>query len=39
MEPVPMKDRSESGDWYLYERNYDFRTGLEVPQELEFLGA
>jgi hypothetical protein len=39
MESVLLKDRSESGDWYLYERNYDLRTGLEVPKELEFLGA
>ncbi len=39
MEPVPLKDRTESGDWYIYGKNYDSWTGLEVPKELEFLGA
>jgi CRISPR-associated helicase Cas3/CRISPR-associated endonuclease Cas3-HD len=39
MEPVPLKDRTESGDWYLYDRHYDSETGLQVPKELEFLGA
>jgi CRISPR/Cas system-associated endonuclease/helicase Cas3 len=39
MEPVPLKDRSDSGDWYLYDMHYDSETGLQVPKELEFLGA
>ncbi len=39
MEAAPMKDRRPSGDWFLYERNYDIAVGLEVPKELEFLGA
>jgi hypothetical protein len=39
MEPVPLKDRTESGDWYLYDKHYDPGTGLQVPKELEFLGA
>jgi CRISPR-associated endonuclease/helicase Cas3 len=39
MEPVPLKDRTESGDWYLYDKHYDSGTGLQVPKELEFLGA
>ena len=39
MEPVPLKDRTNSGDWFLYDRNYDSETGLEVPKELEFLGT
>jgi hypothetical protein len=39
MEAVPLKDRAPSGDWFLYDRNYDSATGLKVPKELEFLGA
>jgi hypothetical protein len=39
MEAVPLKDRTPSGDWFLYDRNYDPATGLAVPKELEFLGA
>jgi hypothetical protein len=39
MEPVPLKDRSESGDWFLYDKNYDTSTGLAVPKELEFWEA
>ena len=39
MEPVPLKDRTPSGDWFLYDRHYDSATGLQVPKELEFLGA
>jgi CRISPR-associated helicase Cas3 len=39
MEPVPLKDRSESGDWYLYDKNYDTSTGLTIPKELEFWEA
>jgi hypothetical protein len=39
MEPLPLKDRTSSGDWFLYDRHYDSETGLEVPKELEFLGA
>jgi len=39
MEPVPLKDRTNSGDWFLYDRNYDSETGLEAPKELEFLGT
>jgi len=38
MEAVPLKDRTPSGDWFLYNRNYDSATGLQVPRELEFLG-
>jgi CRISPR/Cas system-associated endonuclease/helicase Cas3 len=39
MEGVPLKDRAPSGDWFLYDRNYDSASGLKVPKELEFLGA
>jgi CRISPR-associated helicase Cas3/CRISPR-associated endonuclease Cas3-HD len=39
MEPVPLKDRTSSGDWFLYDKHYDPETGLQVPKELEFLGA
>jgi len=39
MEPVPLKDRTSSGDWFLYDRNYDSATGLQVPKELEFMRA
>ena len=39
MEPVPLKDRTSSGDWFLYDRHYDARTGLEIPKEMEFLGG
>jgi CRISPR-associated endonuclease/helicase Cas3 len=38
MEPVPLKDRTLSGDWFLYDRSYNAATGLQVPKELEFLG-
>jgi CRISPR-associated endonuclease/helicase Cas3 len=39
MEAVPLKDRAPSGDWFLYDRNYNSATGLQVPKELEFLGV
>ena len=37
LEPVPLKDRTESGAWYLCDKHYDTETGLLIPQELEFL--
>ena len=41
VEPVPLKDRTPSGDWFLYliHEHYGPRTGLFIPNELEFLGA
>jgi CRISPR-associated endonuclease/helicase Cas3 len=39
MEAVPLKDRTPSGDWFLYDRNYDVACGLQVPKDLEFLEA
>ena len=38
MEAVPLKDRTASGDWFLYDRNYDAAIGLQIPKGLEFLG-
>jgi CRISPR/Cas system-associated endonuclease/helicase Cas3 len=39
MEPVPLKDRTPSGDWFLYRHadHYDARTGLCIPKEMELL--
>jgi CRISPR-associated endonuclease/helicase Cas3 len=39
MEPVPLKDRTPSGDWFLYryDDHYDIRTGLSIPKEMELL--
>jgi len=41
VEPVHLKDRTPSGDWFLYlqESHYDSDTGLCIPKEMEFLGA
>jgi CRISPR-associated helicase Cas3 len=39
-EPVLLKDRTPSNDWFLYLfDHYDPNTGLCVPKELEYLGA
>jgi CRISPR/Cas system-associated endonuclease/helicase Cas3 len=39
VEPVPLKDRTPSGDWFLYSyhAHYDPNTGLCIPKELEYL--
>jgi CRISPR-associated endonuclease/helicase Cas3 len=41
VEPVRLKDRTPSGDWFVYldERHYHARTGLHIPSELEYLEA
>jgi CRISPR-associated endonuclease/helicase Cas3 len=38
-EPVPMKDRTDSGNWfmYLHRDHYSPETGLVIPRELAFL--
>jgi len=38
MEAARLKDRTPSGDWFVYDRNYDAAIGLQVPKELEFFG-
>lgn len=40
-EPVPMKDRSSSGNWFLYLRSEDYSvdTGLRAPRELPLLAV
>ena len=39
-EPVLLKNRTPSNDWYLYLFDrYDRDTGLCIPKELEYLGA